>query len=235
MEIIFMKNNTSLIISNNLQIVNFREIRMGNIAPSLLYRSSHPIKDNKQEKVISLIAANLKIASVINLSDTMYEIKRKSFIAPWYNNLLRNGKLIALGMDFCTTSTNFKEKFKNALQFIIKTEGPWLIHCHAGIDRTGFICMVLESFMNAALDEVINDYLLSFNSIFETNIYESKKIDSSVAMNILSAISHSQALNHKNLQSTAETYLRNSIGMSDKEIELLRNKLSEKQKQENDI
>jgi len=46
-----------IIMAGDAESVNFREIRMGNIAPKTLYRSSHPIKDNKQEKVISLLAA----------------------------------------------------------------------------------------------------------------------------------------------------------------------------------
>jgi len=39
---------SGIIISNDAEAVNFREIRMGNIAPNTLYRSSHPIKDDKQ-------------------------------------------------------------------------------------------------------------------------------------------------------------------------------------------
>ena len=60
----------SIITGNDAQAVNFREIRMGSIAPNTLYRSSHPIKDNKQEKIISMLAANAKIAGVLNLCDT---------------------------------------------------------------------------------------------------------------------------------------------------------------------
>ena len=221
-----MKNN-SIIISSDAQLVNFREIRMGNIAPNMLYRSSHPIQDSKQEKIISLLAANAKIAAIINLSDTMSGIMGKAIFAPWYNKLLKNNLVLALGMDFSCTSTNFKNKFKKALQFMISTEGSWLIHCHAGVDRTGFVCMVLESFMDASLDDVVNDYLLSFNRIFETSIYAStEKADAHVAMQILSIMSNSQSINEKNLQRIAETYLRMSVGLSVEEVELLRAKLS---------
>ena len=215
-----------MVVSDNAQLVNFREICSGSIAPGMLYRSSHPIKDNKQEKIISMLANKARIAAVINLCDFNSGIYSKAFFAPWYNRLLKNRLVIALGMDFSVTSNSFKRKLKKALKFIINTKGPWLIHCHAGIYRTGFVCMVLESFMGAALDEVINDYLLSFNSIFESSIYATQKADSQAAMRILSVMSESMTINEQNLKQIAETYLQKTIGLSVKEIELLKNKLS---------
>jgi protein tyrosine/serine phosphatase len=221
------KMNKSIITGNDAQAVNFREIRMGNIAPNILYRSSHPIKENKQEKIISMLAANAKIAAVLNLCDTHAGIMGKAIFAPWYNNLLKSNRVIALGIDFSFTGANFRKKFKKGLRFIIGTDGPWLIHCHAGVDRTGFVCMVLESFMGAALDDVINDYLQSFSSGFESSMYDqTHNADSLVAMRILSDMSDSQAINEHNLQNIAEIYLRNTIKLSAEEVELLRMKLS---------
>jgi len=220
-----MKNSSNNIIYD-AQSVNFREIRMGNIAPNILYRSSHPIINNKQEKAISLLAAKTNILTVINLSDTMSAIARKAFYAPWYNKLLGSGRVLALCMDFNYTNPVFKRKLKEALQFMIHTEGPYLIHCHAGIDRTGFVCMVIESFMGASLNDVINDYLMSFNSIFESSILTTQKADEITAMQLLSVMSSSQKINEENLQLIAEIYLRKNIKMSAEEIELLRRRLS---------
>ena len=222
-----MKKSGILSSSDDAQAVNFREICMGNIAPHTLYRSSHPIKENKQEKIISMLASDAKIAAVLNLSDTHSGIMGKALFAPWYNNLLKSSRVIALGIDFSFTGENFRKKFKKGLQFIIGTDGPWLIHCHAGVDRTGFVCMVLESFMGATLDDVVNDYLKSFNSIFESSIYDqTHNADSLVAMRILSGMSNSQTINEQNLQHIAETYLRNTVKMSAEEVELLRMKLA---------
>ena len=135
-----MKNN--MIISEEAELANFREIRMGSIAPNMLYRSSHPIKENKQEKAITILAANARISSVINLCDTRSELNVKVLFAPWYNKLFKNNRVIAVGMDFDHTSDSFRKKLKKCLQFIINSEGLWLIHCYAGIDRTGFVSMV---------------------------------------------------------------------------------------------
>ena len=218
-----MKKNQ--IISNDAQAVNFREIRMGSIAPGTLFRSSHPIKDNEQETAISMLAGKVRIAAVLNLHDTRSGINSKAFFAPWYNSLFKKDRVIALDMDFNVTGKSFKKKLKDGLKFIINTDGPWLIHCHAGVDRTGFVCMVLESFMGAKLDDVISDYLLSFNSIFESSVYEAQKIDKQVAIQILSVMSEenhavsllekkavtSSPITDQNLQQIAEIYLQKTI------------------------
>ena len=218
---------SGIIISGDAGAVNFREIRMGNIAPNTLYRSSHPIKDDRQEKVISLLASSARIASVINLTDFDSEMKRKAFFAPWYNQILKNNRVIALGMDFSLTGEYFQKKLKIGLQFIINTEGPWLIHCHAGVDRTGFVSIVLESLMGATLDEIINDYLLSFNSMYNSSIYgEVNKRDSIVVMQLLSAMGNYMPVTDQNLRAIAENYLLKTIKLSVAEIELLKRKLA---------
>jgi len=70
----------SMVTIEDAQAVNFREIRVGRIAPNTLYRSSHPIKDNKQDKVVSMLASFAKIAAVINLCDTNSGIAGKRFL-----------------------------------------------------------------------------------------------------------------------------------------------------------
>ena len=217
---------SSIIISSDAKTVNFREIQVGHIAPNILYRSSHPIKDDKQEKTISLLASSAGIAAVINLTDFNSEIKRKAFFAPWYNSLLKVGRVIALGMDFSFSGEGFSKKFKKSLKFIINTEAPWLIHCHAGVDRTGFVCMVLEALMGVTVGEIVSDYLESFNSIFDSSIFSGNKADSLVVMQNLSVMGGSLTITDQTLQGIAEHYLSNKIGLSLEEITLLKIKLA---------
>jgi len=220
-------SKSGIISPGEAESVNFREIRMGNIAPNKLFRSSHPIKDNGQERIISILAAQAKIQTIINLSDNNSEIKLKSFFAPWYDKLLKNDRVLAIGMDFSFGSESFREKLKKALQYITTSEGPWLIHCHAGVDRTGFVSVVLEALMGAALNDIINDYLKSFNSIFNSSIYgEVNKQDSHIVTHILSAMGNNMPVNDENLQSIAEDYLIKTIKLSTVEIGLLKSKLA---------
>jgi hypothetical protein len=195
-------SKNKIIMSNDAKETNFREIRMGHIAPHMLYRSSHPIKDNKQYAALALLATNARIAAVINLADTNSSLAGKIFLAPWYSRLAQGKQVITLGMGFSITGDNFYKKLKKGLRFIISTLGPWLLHCYAGVDRTGFVAMVLEAFMGASLDEITGDYLMSFNSGFESSIYgDSHKADSLAAMKLLSAMSASLINNNQNVQS----------------------------------
>jgi predicted protein tyrosine phosphatase len=218
--------------SGDAQSVNFREIRVGAISPNTLYRISHPIPGDRQEPLIALLAAEHRIAAVINLSDNPAEVKRKAFFAPWYKRLFINNQIIALGMDFGVTGKNFNWKLKKALQFIIKTDGPWLIHCHAGIDRTGFVSMVLEALMGATIDDITHDYLLSLNSIFESSMFiHSNKTDSMVFLQLLSIMGDplmggSLPISDQTLRGIAEHYVQDKIELSGEEVDLLRAKLS---------
>jgi len=113
------------------------------------------------------------------------------------------------------------------LQFIINTEGPWLIHCHAGVDRTGFFSIVLETLIRAKLNDIINDYLESFNSGFDSSIYGNvNKEDSHVVLQLISAVGDNIPVNDQNLQTIAEYYLLKTIKMTNIEIGLLKSKLS---------
>ena len=82
--------------------------------------------------------------------------------------------------------------------------------------------------MGAVLDDVVNDYLRSFNSTFESSMFAAHKPDSLVAMRILSVMGGSIAINDQNLQHTAENYLHKTIGLSSEELELLKRKLAGK-------
>jgi phage gp37-like protein len=86
--------------------------------------------------------------------------------------------------------------------------------------------MVLESFMGAKLVDIANDYLLSFNSGFESSVLVAQKADRNVVMQLLSVMSGSQIITEQNLQHIAEIYLRSTIGLSVEEAELLKRKLS---------
>ena len=219
--------HNEMIISADAQEANFREICMGNIVPKTLYRSSHPIKDNKQGKAHAILAIRAKIASVLNLCDTESGLAGKAFIAPWYSKLYKNNHIIALGMNFGFTSDSFNKKLKKALQFIINSDGPYLIHCHAGVDRTGFVSMVLESFMGATIEEIAADYLESFNSSFGSSIYtEVSKCDMMVVMENLSVMGGYAVITDQNLQGIAENYLKKTIKLTAEETTLLKYKLS---------
>jgi len=51
-------------------------------------------------------------------------------------------------------------------RFIIANDGPYLIHCTEGKDRAGFVSAVLEALMGADLQEIVADYMKSYENYY---------------------------------------------------------------------
>lgn len=49
---------------------------------------------------------------------------------------------------------------------MIENDGPYLIHCKEGKDRTGILCTILESFAGASASEVIQDYMITYSNYY---------------------------------------------------------------------
>jgi protein tyrosine/serine phosphatase len=211
----------------NTNLSNFREIHCGNIGSGKLFRSSHPIPDNKQDRSIGLLAVRAGIATVINLSDTKAELRRKAVSAPWYNRLYRKGSIIALGMPCQFSDDSFAKKMRQGLVFMLEHDTPYLIHCHAGIDRTGFVCAVLEGLSSAAMEEIIKDYLLS-HKVDENYTKENPQyqLDALVILEFLAKLNNGIPVNDGNLQQAVRDYLVNKSCLKTDEIDCLKEKLA---------
>ncbi|MDB5441214.1 MAG: protein tyrosine/serine phosphatase [Caulobacteraceae bacterium] len=51
--------------------------------------------------------------------------------------------------------------FSRALQALAQGEGPMLVHCAAGKDRTGILCGLIHHIAGAHRDDILADYLLT--------------------------------------------------------------------------
>jgi hypothetical protein len=209
---------------------NFREICAGGIGAGVLYRSSHPIGDDQEDVAITRLAVRARIAAIVNLTDTDGEIRRKVALAPWYGKILESGGVVALGMNFDSTSRRFCRQLRRGVQFMLDRPGPYLIHCYAGVDRTGFVAMVLEALMGATLREIINDYLRSFLDEELLAPCESLRYqrDSVVVHEILAKMNDGEAVTEENLRDAAERYLVTKAALTAPEIWLLTERLAGK-------
>jgi protein tyrosine/serine phosphatase len=215
---------------------NFREIRMGLIGPGILYRASHPIEDDRGDPVIAQLARQARIATILNLVDTTNEIKRKAVLLPWYRHILNTGGVIALGMNFDGMSRQFCTRLRKGIQFMLNRPGPYLIHCFAGVDRTGFVAIVLEALMGAKLYEIIDDYLKSIivdDEGLAPHDSPQYKRDSEVVREILNKMNNGMAVTEENLQAAAEHYLSAKVSLTVPELELLKERLAGKVSLEN--
>ena len=63
-------------------------------------------------------------------------------------------------------SDEFAAGIVKGLTFLSEQEGPYLIHCTEGKDRAGFTAALLEALMGADLDEIVADYMKSYENYY---------------------------------------------------------------------
>ena len=206
---------------------NFINIKVGNIAENILYRSSSPLKGGNENIIKETLAIKAGIKCIINLDDDNSVIKNLSKDVFWYNNLVNEGNVICLHMTYSIPGIKSNErKLKSALQFMINKQGPYLIHCFAGVDRTGFFSAMLEALMGGSIEEICNNYLSAFNfdkSIL-SNIEKNRK--TKIFLVQLKKMWHGENIIKTNIQTATEQYLIDDIGLSNEEISKLKSKLS---------
>jgi protein tyrosine/serine phosphatase len=208
---------------------NFREVKLGKIAPNVLYRSNHPICNGKQVKEIILCANNANIKTILNLSDNTYMLRSKVICSPWYNKMFKENNVIAVNipMNFDILENKFIQKLGQCIIFMIEHKPPYLVHCEVGIDRTGFLSILLESFMGAEFNDIVKDYMLSFvnDDEFSENDY---KTGSLFILNLFTKINGNLINNNDNLKSLSKKYLMEKVGLNNDELRKLENKLMKK-------
>jgi protein tyrosine/serine phosphatase len=204
----------------------FREINYRPILPGILYRSSHPVCNGKQVEEIILSLNCARVKTIINLSDDIQSLESKIDFCPFYKKLFGNNNVIALGininfkiMDFC-----FCKKLKRGILFMCEHNPPYLIHCEAGIDRTGFLALIIEALMGVKIDGIIKDYMLSF---FDDNEYSLNYKNKSIyVMNVFSEIKGGLIDRNEDLKALSIKYLREKVCLNGDEINSLVDKLN---------
>jgi hypothetical protein len=131
-------------------------------------------------------------------------------------------------MNFNILDRGFCKKLKDGLIFIINHDPPYLIHCEAGIDRTGFLAIILEFFMGAKFDDIAKDYMLSYvdSSEYSSNDHRN---GSTYVRNLFANIKGQLIDDGEDLQSLSEKYFTEYIGLDNGELKMLENKLMGKE------
>lgn len=216
---------------------NFREVSLGRIGAGKLYRMASPVNnENGRAPYANSFIESLNIATVVNLADSVEDVEayfgEEGFSSEYYRALYDRGDVIVLDMAANFKSDEFASSVVEGLRFILENEPPYCIHCTEGKDRTGFMSMVLAALMGAELEEIIDDYMLSFYNYFgidektQPQRYEAVLNNNLIAMLCQVAGASSVAeLEHTDLERAVTQYLFNA-GMSEEEILTLKEKLS---------
>jgi len=207
-------------------MVNFRAVKMGNIAEGVLYRSEHPAYFGKENKAVVKLAKRAGIKCVLNLNDNSGSLRLAAEGSRWYEQLVKTGGVCALGMDFEFCAPEFRRLLREALLFMIEKEGPYLVHCYAGVDRTGIVCAILASFMGASLEEIAVDYSRSFYNGAESALYsgEAKAAGEQILLQ-LDAVFGVKTSETAGLSAITAQWLSEELDMSGEQLSALKAKL----------
>ena len=203
---------------------NFRVIETTGMGEGVLYRSSSPINPAYGRNTYADKAAeNAGIVTVVNLADpsNTYESTENTYYSTC------KVVYVNLGMDFLAETT--LSGLAEGMRFIINNDGPYLIHCNEGKDRAGFVSALLECLMGATMDEVIDDYMVTYFNYYGV-MEGSENYDAIVKNNLIKVLETTFNVDDvykADLVAEAEGFLMDDAGLTADEVAALKAKLGQ--------
>lgn len=222
----FTRNREDYPHLNDEQYANFRVIVTTGMGQNALYRSASPIDDgiNRGREAAAALESR-GIGCIVNLADSAESMKQQSLYA---DSLYSRTPVIALTARIDILSDSMKETVVTAVRFMLENDGPYLVHCTEGKDRTGFVCMILESFMGAGCREVAEDYMTTYYNLYgvepDTDRYNSILYNSFLVTLRRLFDEPGLSVKEEDLSPYARDYLI-SCGLTEEELESLKQKL----------
>lgn len=206
------------------EYANFRMIKTSGIGDNKVYRSSSPVNPELGRNTYAMTAVeDHGIKTIVNLADSEQEVKAwDSYKDSYYSKQ----NIITAGLSIDFDSDTFKKGLARVIHLMAESEAPYLIHCTEGKDRAGYLSALLECLMGASLDEVLNDYMVTYYNYYNilpgTEQYNTIR-DKQIVKQLETAFGATN-LENKNLSELCENFFL-SIGVIKTDIEILKTKL----------
>ena len=151
---------------SDAEFANARAASGGNIASGVLHRSSSPFSnDINRANYVSEYLESEKVKTVLNLADT--EEKMLTYDMPPYSrSLWEGGNVILCPLKADPTADDYNNRLIEALKELPSRPAPYVVHCMEGKDRTGYVCALLEGLCGATYEEIVADYLITYNNYY---------------------------------------------------------------------
>ena len=205
---------------------NFRQVTAGKIKPGVLYRVSHPSLGDDRSSYAAKLVEEHGIKTILNLSDTSEEFEQNLAHSEYYRELNEAGNVVAVGMGVDFAAKEFTAKLKTVMEFMIAHDGPYAVHCVEGKDRVGIVVALLEGLAGATVDEIVQDYMVSYENYFKVEKgTEGYKLVSKIMYDQLKEMNNGQPVTDADVKAVVVNYLKNSVGLDDEQIKELEIKL----------
>ena len=222
--------------SDDASFANFRTVAVGGIGNGKLYRTASPINnENGRADYADDLIESVGVTTILNLADSDEDIDGyladSNCDSEYYRHLYEAGSVIAIDLTGNFYSEEFASSVAKGLTFLARNETPYCIHCTEGKDRTGFTAMLLEALMGATLDEIVNDYMISFYNYYGIDKEQDpQRYQAVLDVNLMEMMLHItgaesvEQLEQIDLETAVTSYLIKS-GMSQEDIVMLKQKL----------
>lgn len=205
---------------------NFRQVTAGKIKPGVLYRVSHPSLGDDRSSYAAKLVEEHGIKTILNLSDTPEEFEQNLAHSEYYRELDEAGNVVAVGMGVDFAAKEFTAKLKTVMEFMIAHDGPYAVHCVEGKDRVGIVVALLEGLAGATVDEIVQDYMVSYENYFKVEKgTEGYKLVSKIMYDQLKEMNNGQPVTDADVKAVVVNYLKNSVGLDNEQIKELEIKL----------
>lgn len=202
------------------EFANFRAVAVSAIKENTLYRSTSPLDpDLGRNEYVMAAMEQTGIKTVVNLADDAATMEAyETYPGSYYSGCA----VLTPEMSYDFESEEFGEKVKDCLVFLADNDGPCLIHCKEGKDRTGILCAIIECFAGAPLEEIKNDYMLTYSNFYGVTPEDTAYgivLKNNLVKN-LCGLFDTDDLENADLKGEAEQYLL-SVGMTEDQLALL--------------
>ncbi|MCR5041134.1 MAG: tyrosine-protein phosphatase [Clostridia bacterium] len=210
---------------------NFRSVKGGNLKEGFIFRSASPCDDQHNRAAYAdRLIEDAGVRFVINLADNDVKIEgyaaEDGFDSPYYYELYRNALVLPLALNANYRSDGFAATISEALLVMTEHEGPVLVHCLEGKDRTGFVCALILALAGGSAQEVIDDYMITYGNYYKvTKESAPDKYDAILGnvydfMYCLCEVEKGADVAALDLKAGAENYLRRG-GLTDDDIAVI--------------
>ena len=223
---------------SDAMFANFRSMNLGKLKRDVIYRSASPC-DNQYNRApyVDALIREAGVKTILDLADNEVKIEkyiaRDDFASPYFLSLYDSDQVIPIALNMNYLSDDFGMKIVQGFNLMAEKEGPYLIHCTEGKDRTGFVAMLIEALAKASYEEIEADYMKTYANYYRIDksndkekyqIILERNLDGMIAFMVNDA-----GIDFKNcdLSIYAENYLQR-CGMSEEQIQALKGCLMEK-------
>ena len=152
---------------------NFRAVRSEAMKENVLFRSAS-LFDNANNRAVYVdeLAKAYGIDYVLDLADSQAKIDKYQTADAWAEldysqQLLANDQVCLMAMSAAYEGAAYQAALVRGLNSALDHNATKILfHCTEGKDRTGFVGVVLEGLCGATYDEMLYDYMVTYDNYY---------------------------------------------------------------------